>query len=120
LICFVDALDECAEKDVRAIVEFLDDLSKVAVSTGVFLSTRHYPHIAIRNALELNIEGQDDHLTDVATCVESKFNAASIRQIDKIKAKILKGTSGVLLWIVLVIQMLNKAYDHGEVHAMRR
>jgi len=124
LICFIDALDECAEKEVRAMVEFLEELGKVAVSSGGFLniclSSRHYPHITIRKALELIVEGQDGHVTDIATYVGSKFYAPSSRQTDEIKAEILERASGVFLWVVLVVQMLNQAYDHGQIHAMRR
>jgi ankyrin repeat protein len=124
LICFIDALDECAEKDVRAMVEFLEDLAETAMSSGGFLniclSSRHYPHITIRKALQLTVENQDGHGTDITTYVNSKFNAPSSLQTDEIKAEILKRASGVFLWVVLVVQMLNKAYDHGQVHAMRR
>jgi hypothetical protein len=124
LICFIDALDECAEKEVRAMIEFLEELGEVAISSGGFLniclSSRHYPHITIRKAVQLTVEHQDGHVTDITTYVKSKFNAPSSLQTDEIKAEILKRASGVFLWVVLVVQMLNKAYDHGQVHAMRR
>jgi hypothetical protein len=124
LICFIDALDECAEKEVRAMIEFLEDLGEVAISSGIFLniclSSRHYPHITILKAVQLTVERQDGHVTDITTYVMGKFNAPSSLQADEIKAEILKRASGVFLWVVLVVQMLNKAYDHGQVHAMRR
>ena len=51
LMCFIDALDECEENQVREMVEFLEQLGHSAVTNGinfhVCLSSRHYPHISI-------------------------------------------------------------------------
>jgi hypothetical protein len=51
LVCFIDALDECKENEVRELVEFLEGLGDTAVSSGtslnICLSSRHYPHIRI-------------------------------------------------------------------------
>lgn len=123
LVCFIDALDECEEKDVRAMVEFLEDLGNTAVfsktSLNVCLSSRHYPHISIQNGLQLTVERQDGHEKDIAAYVQSKFKVPPGKQRDEIKAEILERASGVFLWVVLVVQMLNIAYDHGQVHALR-
>jgi ankyrin repeat protein len=122
LVCFIDALDECEENDVRAMVEFLEDLGSIAVSSKTFLniclSSRHYPHISMRNGLQLTVERQDGHEKDIAAYVQSKFKAPCTRQTDEIRAEILRRASGVFLWVVLVVQMLNKAYDHGQIHAL--
>ncbi|KAH0553285.1 hypothetical protein GP486_006582, partial [Trichoglossum hirsutum] len=124
LICFIDALDECEEDEVREMVEFLERLAEAAISSGtslnICLSSRHYPHISIRNGIQLVIEGQDGHDRDIAAYVQGKLNAPSCKQTDDIKAEILNRASGVFLWVVLVVQMLNKAYDHGRIHALRR
>jgi ankyrin repeat protein len=123
LVCFIDALDECEENDVRKMVEFLEDLGNTAVSSklslNICLSSRHYPHISIRHGLQLTVERQDGHKNDIAKYVESKFKAPCSRQTGEIKAEILTRASGVFLWVVLVVQMLNKAYDHGQIHALR-
>jgi hypothetical protein len=123
LVCFIDALDECEENHIRGMVEFLEDLGDATTSSqtllNICLSSRHYPHISIRNGLQLTVERQHGHEKDIATYVESKFKVPSSRLTDEIKAEILSRASGVFLWVVLVVQMLNKAYDHGQVHALR-
>jgi hypothetical protein len=57
VVCFIDALDECEEEQVRAMIQFLEHISDIAVSNGVHFkvcfSSRHYPHVTIRNGLEL-------------------------------------------------------------------
>ena len=124
LVCFIDALDECEESEVRELVDFLEDLGETAVSSGtslnICLSSRHYPHIRIQKGIQLTVEGQGGHGEDIATYVESKFKVPRSKQMDDIKAEILNRASGVFLWVALVVQMLNKAYDHGQIHALRR
>jgi hypothetical protein len=124
LVCFIDALDECEENEVRKLVDFLEGLGETAVSSGtslnICLSSRHYPHIRIQKGIQLTVEGQGGHDKDIATYVESKFKVPRSKQMDDIRAEILNRASGVFLWVVLVVQMLNKAYDHGQIHALRR
>src|SRR5271156_2752931 len=124
LVCFIDALDECEENDVRELVDFLEGLGETAVSSGtslnICLSSRHYPHIRIQKGIQLTVEGQGGHDKDIATYVESKFKVPRSKQMSDITAEILNRASGVFLWVVLVVQMLNKAYDHGQIHALRR
>jgi ankyrin repeat protein len=124
LVCFIDALDECEENEVRELVDFLEGLGETAVSSGtslnICLSSRHYPHIRIQKGIQLTVEGQGGHDKDIATYVESKFKVPRSKQMDDIRAEILNRASGVFLWVVLVVQMLNKAYDHGQIYALRR
>jgi ankyrin repeat protein len=124
LVCFIDALDECEENEVRELVDFLEGLGETAVSSGtslnICLSSRHYPHIRIQKGIQLTVEGQGGHDKDIATYVESKFKVPHSKQMDDIRAEILNRASGVFLWVVLVVQILNKAYDHGQIHALRR
>jgi hypothetical protein len=60
-MCFIDALDECAEHQVRGMVSFFEHVGELAVDAGIhfrvlFLS-RHYPCITIKRGLELVLEG---------------------------------------------------------------
>jgi KAP family P-loop domain len=124
LVCFIDALDECKENEVRELVEFLEGLGDIAVSSGtslnICLSSRHYPHIRIQKGIQLIVERQGGHDKDIETYVESKFKVPHSKQMDDIRAEILSRASGVFLWVVLVVQMLNKEYDHGQIHTLRR
>jgi hypothetical protein len=49
LTCFIDALAECPEDDVRTLLKSLGGLSYAALEDGVDLhicfSSQHYPHI---------------------------------------------------------------------------
>ena len=122
LTCFIDALDECEEGQIRELVAFLERLDQIAIDSQthfhVCLSSRHYPHISIRNGVQLTLEGQEGHEEDIARYLSSELKGG--KQSAAIKEEILERSSGIFLWVVLVVQILNKEYDHGRVHALRR
>ncbi|KAJ9668958.1 hypothetical protein H2201_000784 [Coniosporium apollinis] len=124
LTCFIDALDECEEDQVREMVAFFEHLGQLAVSSqirfSVCFSSRHYPHISIEKSVELVLEGQEGHRQDMANYLHSELKAGRGKLIEEIKAEILKRASGIFLWVVLVVQMLNKEYDRGRIHALRK
>ena len=124
LTCFIDALDECEEGQIRELVAFLERLGQIAIDSQahfhVCLSSRHYPHVSIRNGVQLTLEGQEGHEEDIARYVSSELKAGRGKQSDAIKEEILKRSSGIFLWVVLVVQILNKECDHGRVHAFWR
>ncbi|KAJ4378185.1 hypothetical protein N0V83_001019 [Neocucurbitaria cava] len=66
--CFVDALDECKEKEVRNMLRYFDHIRYLAMSQGVkfrvCLASRHYPHISIRTGIELVLENQEGHVQE--------------------------------------------------------
>ncbi|KAL8939899.1 MAG: hypothetical protein Q9211_002527 [Gyalolechia sp. 1 TL-2023] len=124
LICFIDALDECEESEIRDLITFLEELGEIAISSQIHfrvcLSSRHYPYISIKNGIELTLEGQEGHDQDIAKYLDSELKAGKGRQCEAIKEEIRNRASGVFLWVALVVQILNKEYDHGRVHALRR
>ncbi len=124
LTCFIDALDECEEDQVRAMVNFFEHLGELAVLSQVrfqvCFSSRHYPHITISNSVELILEGQEGHKQDIASYLHTELKAGRGKRIEDIKTEILDRASGIFLWVVLVVRMLNKEYDRGRIHALRK
>ncbi|KAI1354800.1 ankyrin repeat-containing domain protein [Xylaria sp. FL0043] len=120
LLLLVDALDECDEKEVRDVVGFLETLSLDANTRGIqlriCLSSRHYPWISMKKKLELIVETREGHGTDIATYVSDKL----LKEDDSIEEQIRQKAGGIFLWVVLVVAMLNKAYDDGREEAMQK
>ncbi|KAH8880199.1 hypothetical protein GQ53DRAFT_617953, partial [Thozetella sp. PMI_491] len=118
LLLLVDALDECNDDEVRAVVKFLEKLSTKAVQVGVHLkvclSSRHYPKVTIKKTLELTVETREGHKNDIAIYVDQSLTMAD----DDIKAEIMKKANGIFMWVVLVVSQLNRDYDEGQVEAM--
>jgi ankyrin repeat protein len=118
--CFIDALDECPETEIRDMVEFFEDLGNYAILNHigfrVLFSSRHYPHVTICKALDMVLEAQDEHLGDIRKYVESrlKITAKSVEFRAEILARIQEKASGVFMWVVLVVDILNKSHDEGR------
>ncbi|KAK2039214.1 hypothetical protein LZ31DRAFT_606938 [Colletotrichum somersetense] len=124
LTCFVDALDECDEEQVQEMVAFFEELGKNAVMSGVRLKTcfssRHYPHIDIRNGLRLVLEDQPGHSQDLERFVQSQLRIAKAPLADKIRTRILDKAGGVFMWVVLVVDLLNKEIRCGRMFAVEK
>ncbi|KAG9527496.1 purine and uridine phosphorylase, partial [Aureobasidium melanogenum] len=124
LICFVDALDECEnnEDQVREMVRFFEALGECAAMEKsrffVCFSSRHYPHITIDKCVELILESQQGHSEDITKYINSKLKVGRSKRAEQIKSEMHANAQGVFLWVVLVVPMLQKAYDHGKVHEL--
>ncbi|KAF2729268.1 HET-domain-containing protein, partial [Polyplosphaeria fusca] len=124
VVCFIDALDECDEEQIRDMLQFFELLGEIAVSTNirfqVCFSSRHYPHITIRKGLELVLEGQEGHTQDIANYIETELKIGQSKMAQQIRSELQEKASGIFMWIVLVIGILNKEWDRGQIHALRR
>ncbi|KAI2847930.1 hypothetical protein CBS147343_7676 [Aspergillus niger] len=124
VICFIDALDECEEEQVRAMIDFIQSLGEHAISSRVQLhvcfSSRHYPHIIIEKGLELILEDQEGHADDITRYLHSELKIGRSKQAEEIRREIHEKASGIFLWMVLVVQILNREYQRGRLHALRK
>ncbi|KAL5378399.1 hypothetical protein DPSP01_009158 [Paraphaeosphaeria sporulosa] len=124
VLCFIDALDECDEEQVRDMLQFFERIGEIAVSANirfqVCFSSRHYPHITIRKGLELVLEGQEGHTQDIANYVETELKIGQSKIAQQIRLELEEKASGIFMWVVLVIGILNKEWDRGQIHALQR
>ncbi|KAL9049483.1 MAG: hypothetical protein Q9162_007197 [Coniocarpon cinnabarinum] len=124
VVCFIDALDECNEAQIRDMVSFFDNLGESAMAAGnpfqVCFSSRHYPHITIRSGLSLTLEGQEGHAQDIASYLENELSIGCSEQAERVRQDLRDKAAGVFMWIVLVVDILNKEYDSGRMHALQK
>lgn len=113
---FIDALDEGQDDDVRCMIRYFERLTRRAPSAEIRIcfSSRHYPNVTVRTKLSIVVEDQDGHTKDIEKYISSEL-LTNIDDPDAgaLKDAILSRSGGVFLWVVLVISMLNKVYDHG-------
>jgi hypothetical protein len=122
LYCYVDALDECPEEDIREMVSFFDELGQQNSTSElrVCFSSRHYPEISTKAGLQLILEKEEDHRADIGLYIDAHLNLRSTPDADGIKAEILRKSSGIFLWVALVIPILNKEHDRGRIKALKQ
>jgi ankyrin repeat protein/nucleoside phosphorylase len=124
LVCFIDALDECAEHQVRDMISFFEHVGELTVDAGihfrVLFSSRHYPYITIKRGLELVLEGQEGHIQDISNYVNSELKIGHSNRATQIRGELQEKASGVFMWVILVVEILNKEYDRGRVHALQQ
>jgi len=117
LYCFVDALDECSEDEVRDMIMFFEEIGEDSVGCPskfrVCFSSRHYPYITIRRGLQLVLEDEDDHSNDIRDFIHSQLRIDRAEGGQGIEDEIFDGSSKIFLWAALVVDILNKEYDKG-------
>ena len=120
LVCFIDALDECSEEEVRDMISFFQEVNEYGDNVDeshhfqVCFSSRHYPHISIDRGLSLILEGQEGHNQDIANYVIDKLKIGNSKAAQDIRDLLQEKASGVFMWVVLVVDILNKEYDRSH------
>ncbi|RYP81628.1 hypothetical protein DL770_005836 [Monosporascus sp. CRB-9-2] len=124
LACFIDALDECGEDQVRKMIEHFENLGQHSFDTGAKLyicfSSRHYPHIDIQHGRQLILEDQVGHGQDLEKYVRSNLTAGTGKFVEDIRTEILQKAAGVFMWAVLVVDILNKEFSRGRNFAVKK
>ncbi|KAF1837129.1 ankyrin repeat domain-containing protein [Decorospora gaudefroyi] len=109
---------------VRDMIQFFEHIGDLAVSNGirfqVCFSSRHYPYITIRNGLELVLEGQEGHSQDITEYVETELKIGKSKIAQQIRAELQGKASGIFMWVVLVVGILNKESDRGKILTLRQ
>ncbi|KAL8418119.1 hypothetical protein RB594_001658 [Gaeumannomyces avenae] len=116
---FVDALDECDEQEVRDMVQFFEELAENATDQGIQLricfSSRPYPYIDIHRGILLALEEELGHGEDLTKYVKSRLKIESASRLEELQSKILDKAAGIFMWVVLVVDILNKESCHGAL-----
>ncbi|KAF5010322.1 hypothetical protein FDECE_3527 [Fusarium decemcellulare] len=124
LVCLIDALDECNEDQIRDMISFFEHVGNRTTSAGigfqVCFSSRHYPHITISRGLHLVLEGQEGHDQDIVNYLDSELKIGHSKLAEKVRAELKEKASGVFMWIVLVVRMLQQEHDRGHMHKLRQ
>ncbi|KAG9497466.1 hypothetical protein J7337_010327 [Fusarium musae] len=121
--CFIDALDECDEQQVMDLVEYFEDLAEQCTEDNVDLricfSSRHYPYIDIKFGIRTILEEQMGHANDLESYIKSNLRIKDRALLAELQGKMLAKAAGVFLWVVLVVDIMNKENCRGRL-AMRR
>ncbi|EMT73423.1 Protein SERAC1 [Fusarium odoratissimum] len=114
---FVDALDELSTEMQRRQVDFWSLGLQIFDIRGprICLSCRHFPSIAVTGCLELvlDIYNQTDILNYIKQRLNARISAHEGHWRKELTEKIHTLSSGVFLWVVLVVDEALENYDMG-------
>lgn len=114
---FVDALDELGLEAQRHEVSFWTNLvqSRHLQNTRVCLSCRHFPNISTADCLELVLDAYNS--PDILTYINLRLKHHIYKEEEHwrnyLSKKIFSMSTGVFLWVVLVIDAVCTKYDQG-------
>ncbi|KAJ5988287.1 hypothetical protein N7481_003497 [Penicillium waksmanii] len=116
--CFIDALDECDEQQLLDMIQFFEDLSEhsTAKRLRICFSSRHYPYIMIRHGTRLTLEHQQGHTEDLQAYIVDKLRTED----PDIVHKLLQKSASVFMWVVLVVEILNRELARGAMSLDRK
>lgn len=122
VVFYIDALDECGEAEVRAMIKVFRDLVRDAWSTGrrvrVCFASRPYPLITFKDALFLDFSEQKEHIQDIARYIDDELEIGNSALAQRIRVDVRKKAAGSFMWTVLVVRVLNKEHDRGRMHSL--
>lgn len=118
---YVDALDESGREAARRLVKFFRGLISERASSGIgslsiCFSCRHYPQITLNRGLIITVE-RENH-DDITTYVRRELELIQ-EDMDKndaqtLEQNIVKRSSGVFQWVVLVLPRVLNGYMDGK------
>ncbi|XP_044721314.1 NACHT domain-containing protein [Hirsutella rhossiliensis] len=120
LTIFIDALDECDQEQVSGMVccfeELCDRARKAHVRLHICFSSRHYPTVVIQTGIEVTLEDEPGHTEDIKRYIKVRLRLPNPRssQAESLLSKVLEKSSGIFLWVVLVLDILNSEYAKGS------
>ncbi|KAM0275825.1 hypothetical protein ACHAQH_007370 [Verticillium albo-atrum] len=118
LCIFIDALDECGEKEARRLVQFFTRIYDTSASSSyrvsICFSCRHYPIIAPDNCEQVVVESANDK--DIAKYIDQELTRVVTRpeDLEALRQKVEEQARQVFLWVVLVIPQVVWKYNEGN------
>ncbi|KAM5342893.1 hypothetical protein ACJ41O_013859 [Fusarium nematophilum] len=105
---FVDALDECGQKNAVKLVREFKSLLQALLSTGsqfrICFTCRHYP--ILDQACQFEICLEDENRQDVSTYVRAQLSVSRVLAASKILDLVTKRAQGVFIWAHLVVDRI--------------
>jgi hypothetical protein len=116
--CYIDAMDECHEKDIDDIIQYFDHLGDALVADEkrfyVCLSSRHYPSLRASKSVEVVLDNQYGHDKDIRQYIRQRLMIDG-KDLKRNLTKLIGSRAhGVFLWVVLVVALVNQDDRNGN------
>ncbi len=116
---FVNALDECDKSQAADMICFFEELCdrvrEVQVRLQICFSSQHYPTVVIQKGIKVTLEDEIRYTEDIKHYIKSKLRLGKSKQAEPLRSEILKKSSSIFLWVVLILDILNSEYPDSSV-----
>ncbi|KAI1178902.1 hypothetical protein F4777DRAFT_586415 [Nemania sp. FL0916] len=119
LVILVDALDECEESQIQDMLSFFDNSKFSEAGFRICFASRHYPRITLGTAVDIVLEEQIGHSEDIKRYLNSALKIKKGRLAADIRRDVREKATGVFMWVVLVVDILNSEFDAGNADCLR-
>lgn len=125
IMIFLDALDECDQREVQRLLEFFEDraFEQPPVRRSqlyVCLSSRHYPSITISVGLEMILDQEPQHMNDLRQHVTRRLRVGQDDRAQRIREELIRKAKGSFIWAVLVMDIINAEYKTGRTQTLMK
>ena len=120
---FIDALDEAGERPAQELLSYFhelnDDIRASKACISICFSCRKYPFFARNGSLEICVD--DENHKDIKAYISAEFQrqfdqgTSHPSDLNRLQADLGKKASGVFLWAHLMIPVIAKQYNDGEL-----
>lgn len=113
IICFVDALDESDENEIRAMIQTMTKLCCINTRQNtckLCLSTRPYPNLITSYGEKIDIAQEPGHEDGIATYICDALTDIPDSEALVLKDMLLARADGVFLWVELVVKRVLQTY----------
>lgn len=122
--CFVDALDECDDRDIREALWFFEDIGERALHHDVHLlvcfASRHYPTFDLSYGLRLMLEDEPEHNKGLFSYIKGRLRVGSGDYAEEIEARLSSKAKGIFMWAILVLDIVNKEFERGYLSSVEK
>jgi ankyrin repeat protein len=66
------------------------------------------------------LEGQEGHTQDITNYLEGELRIGKGKVAQQIRTDLQAKASGIFMWVVLVVEILNQEFDRGRMHALQK
>jgi hypothetical protein len=106
------------------LVEYFEHLAEQCardrVNLHICFSSRHYPYIDIKLGIRLILEEQIGHASDMEAYIRTNLRIRDRPLLTELQEKMLEKAAGVFLWVVLVVDVLNRENCRGRLSLKKR
>lgn len=120
-ILFVDALDECGDKDARYLLEYfksvMDSAERCGSQVRICLSSRYYPILGQNNIPTVSVEINNHQ--DIQLVVERRLSMLEpFAECQQLQEKILSKAQGGFQWVILITQEVKERFTSEKLETL--